>query len=136
MNARLMNGDPEVLQSHTETCSAVALLFLETSGKYFDLQLGAAKSSLDSFRGHFALLEPSAEGKNLLAEYHNLFAKSLDAGGKLLCESISLSAGSQRQFGQLIDNGWSQFKAVSQQVTQAQLDLLASIAQPVVNASR
>jgi hypothetical protein len=136
MNARLINSDPEILQGHTEACSAVAFLFLETSGKYFDLQMGAVKSSLDSFRGHYDLLEPSAEGKDFLAGYSSLFAKSLDAGGQLLCQSVALSAGSQRQFGQLIDQSWSQFKALSQQAAQAQLDLLANLYQPVTSAGR
>lgn len=136
MNARLINTDPEVLQSHAETCSAVAFLLLETSGKYFDLQMGAVKSSLDSFRSQCDLLEPAAGEKDLLAGYNDLFAKSLEAGSQLLCQSLTVSAGSQREFGALMGQGWSQVQESTQKAIEAQLVLAKKLSQALVAGQR
>jgi len=136
MNARLNYPDPDELHRQTETCSAIAFLFLETSSQYFDLQIGAARSSLDSFRSHCDLLEPSANGTNILAGYKRLFAQSLDAGSQLLRESVTLSSGSQQQFGQLMDEGWAQWTASSQKTINAQLRLLSRLCQPLAKTTR
>lgn len=136
MNARLNNTDPEGLQRQTDACSAVIFLFLETSGKYFDIQVGAARSSLDSFRRQCDLLEPSANGKALLASYHNLFAQSLHASGRLLRESVALSTDGQQHFGQLIGQSWIRWSASSQQTINAQFRLLSGLCQSLVAIPR
>jgi hypothetical protein len=136
MNARLTNTDPEILHRQTETCSAVAFLLLETTGKYFDLQMGAVKSSLDTFRSQCDLLAPPAEGKELLADYAGLLAKSIDEGSRLLREGLQLSAGSQRQFGQLMDQGWLQLKEANKDALETQLALAARLGQSLTASSR
>ena len=136
MNARLTHTDPEILHRQTETCSAVAFLLLETSGKYFDLQMGAVKSSLDTFRSQFDLLAPPTEGQDFLAGYAGLFAKSLDEGSRLLREGIELSAGSQRQLGELMDQGWLQLKEANKDALESQLALAARLGQSLTAGSR
>lgn len=136
MNARLTQTDPEILHRQTETCSAVAFLLLETSGKYFDLQMGAVKSSLDTFRSQCDLLTPPTEAQDFLADYAGLLAKSIDEGGRLLRESLQLSAGSQRQFGQLMDQGWVQLKEANKEAFENQLALASRLGESLTASSR
>ena len=123
MNARLINTDPAILHRHADTCSAVAFLFLETSGKYFDLQLDAAKSSLNSFREHGDLLATSANGTDLVAGHAEMLTKSFAESGRLLRQGLALSTECQRQFGQLMQEGWQQFAEAQKQFSAAQLSL-------------
>ncbi len=136
MNARLTQTDPEILHRQTETCSAVAFLLLETSGKYFDLQMEAVKSSLDTFRSQCDLLTPSTEAQDFLADYAGLLAKSLDEGSRLLRESLQLSAGSQRQFGQLMDKGWVHLKEANKEALENQLALASRLGESLTASSR
>ena len=131
MNARLSHTDPEILHRQTETCSAVAFLLLETSSKYFDLQIGAARSSLENFRSQFDLLASPAEGKDLLAGYGSVLEESLNAGGRLLSESLALSTGCQRELGMLMDQGWMQMKESAKNSIEEQLAFARRIGQSI-----
>jgi hypothetical protein len=131
MNARLINSDPETLHRQADTCSAVAFLMLETSGKYFDLQMGAVKSSLDSFRGRLELLAPPASGEKFVAGYTEMLAESLNESGSLLRQGMELSADSQRRLSQLMEQGWLQMKDVTQKTIDEQLALANKIGKSI-----
>ena len=127
MTARLINTTPETSTTLTEVCSAVGMLFLETSGKYFDLQISAVRSSLDSFRHQFDLLNSNADGNELLAGYSAMLNQSIRTNSEFVCQSLDISAGAQRQCVKVIDQGWWQLQEFDREAEHKQQSLATLI---------
>lgn len=115
MNARLSNTDQDGLHEQTERCSAITRRFLETSGRYLDLQIDASRHALNSFCSPFAILDQCIE---------------------LPCQNIAPTTDNQQHFDQMIEQSWNNWSTASQRTVSAQLQLLSRICQPLSNNSR
>lgn len=131
MNARLMNTTPESLQRQADTCSAACRLLLDSSGRYFDIQFGAMRNSLNRLRDHLddAGLQVSDAA---FRQYSATINASLADAGDFMRQSGGLLAEMQRGLGALLEQGWQHQKVMLQQATEAQLALARSVGQAMV----
>lgn len=131
MNARIQFAPPSDSATQAlDGCAAVALFFLETSGKYFDLHVDALKGQVDGFFRSGALRDGKGADQST-AEVSQLFAESARETGRLVRESLSLSVESQRELTDLLSQSSTQVtELVRQQFAAAQSGFNAYLQNP------
>lgn len=135
MNARLMNTAPESLHRQTESWSALCTFFIETRSQYLDLNFRTLKSSLSLAREHLKF-ENAAEPAHIFEEYSSLMKASLGEAGEFITQVGTLSSASQRQLQALLEENWVQNKAVVQNITEKQLELIGKLFVSMTNLAK
>lgn len=124
MNARINPANHAPLFEQADTCSAVCLLFLETSGKYFDLHMDSLKQNLESCRQEFERLPGEPSAREVLERFSALWMNAMTQSHVALREAYRLAATSQSDLQTLMAQGHEQWRATTVQVTEHHVRLL------------
>ena len=127
MNARMNLNTSNHLQQQADTCSAVALLFIETSGKYFDLHMETLRSNLEACRQEIAGLSEESSTGEVMARFSSISSQAMLRSSTMLREAQRLAAGTQAEIHRLVSEGHEQWRLSAAQAGEHNLRLLKGL---------
>lgn len=126
MNARLITTSPESLQRQADAFSTGCRMFIDTSARYFDLQVDAMKSALEICRGEVPALSAEADLKAAYGRLNKIAVRSIEESTRLFGEGVELASSTAGEWGTQFGAWMGEWRQLATRTQQAQIDFLRS----------